>query len=692
MSDDGDMLVKVLARVLERLIDINVKSNSSNNRNQEVTKFHSSYAPDVSILSYLERIKKYAKCHDSCFIVSLIYIDRLIEMQSFLLSPLNIHRLLITCVMVAAKFFEDDFFKNTYYAKLGGVPGWEINCLEIELLRLLNFSLYVKSDVYAKYHSELRNYVGFIEVSPSTSLTIENSPTNGGGGGNSSDIFLANGSSPNPQPMSNNTSSTDTSSSSSFSSSSSSSSSSSTTTTNPLLSTTQVTHSHATDSQVYMHQKPSSADGSTFTQPFNYLSNTVADTLENSANQGTDLTIDGPMYSLSPYVYRDSGNEEAAYTGSYQPQLIMPSYSGDLQDCGGMIRQEYNFDIGFVVSPDSSSEFRSSAELTSSLDSIHQGGPSPRGVALPQWCGHVDTSLNGCPESYDIPSPSVSVHNSTNNSFFPHSTSVSKEPIAASQLQQQDYAWAMARPPAIIPDERNLSMQCTSSSNRYFHPQQNSIPLHQLQDTRYNPMDKSLWYLHRQQQHHYHQQQQQQQRYLLQQQQRQLNQHYEQPQYHKSHIAANSSVQPHLAVLPNDKKSTVVAAPLVHQHMQTQQLPFQQNACEGMVGMDGSRRTSSPSGLSKQQPYQNRQIQPSQVPYSSSGNVYYQHPLPAYQQPQSHHHLQQNLLPQRHHPQQTRSHYQRQHNQQSTKIGGIYNLRMEQNPLNILYAADPCVF
>jgi hypothetical protein len=33
--------------------------------------------------------------------------------------------------MLAVKFYEDDFFKNTFYAKLGGIPNWEMNCLEV---------------------------------------------------------------------------------------------------------------------------------------------------------------------------------------------------------------------------------------------------------------------------------------------------------------------------------------------------------------------------------------------------------------------------------------------------------------------------------------------------------------------------------------------------------------------------------
>ena len=65
--------------------------------------------------------------------------------------------------MLAAKFFDDYFYNNAFYAKLGGVASIEMNSLELEFLQLLNSSLFVSPEVYFKYHAELRNYVGIEE-------------------------------------------------------------------------------------------------------------------------------------------------------------------------------------------------------------------------------------------------------------------------------------------------------------------------------------------------------------------------------------------------------------------------------------------------------------------------------------------------------------------------------------------------
>lgn len=151
-AGDATAIIEVLSRVLTQLIDLNRNVNS---KQQFITKFQSSYPPAISILAYLERINKYAKCSPNCFIVALIYIDRLIETRNVILSTLNVHRVLITSVMLATKVFDDEFYKNAYYAKLGGVSTQEMNSLELEFLSLMNFDFFVTVETFEKYEKEL---------------------------------------------------------------------------------------------------------------------------------------------------------------------------------------------------------------------------------------------------------------------------------------------------------------------------------------------------------------------------------------------------------------------------------------------------------------------------------------------------------------------------------------------------------
>lgn len=150
---EGSILVKVLAAVLERLVNSNTSIAKLDPG--QVTKFHALKAPGIGVAAYLERVQKYASCSNECFILALIYIDRLIERNNFLMTALNVHRVVITAILLAAKFFDDAYYNNAYYAKVGGVLVSELNGLEVDFLFRINFSLHVSPELFEKYKAEL---------------------------------------------------------------------------------------------------------------------------------------------------------------------------------------------------------------------------------------------------------------------------------------------------------------------------------------------------------------------------------------------------------------------------------------------------------------------------------------------------------------------------------------------------------
>lgn len=155
-DDTGTAIVPVLGCVLNQLCDRNDHLPDSANG---LSKFHALRPPNISIKDYLLRIAKYAACSGECFVLALVYIDRIIQSNpTFVVNSLNIHRLLITSVMLAAKFFDDQYFNNAYYAKVGGVPRGEMNSLEVEFLFMTNFTLFVPTEQYRQYYTELCNH------------------------------------------------------------------------------------------------------------------------------------------------------------------------------------------------------------------------------------------------------------------------------------------------------------------------------------------------------------------------------------------------------------------------------------------------------------------------------------------------------------------------------------------------------
>lgn len=98
--------------------------------------------------------------------MALIYIDRLIQRNNFLLTELNVHRVIVTAILLAAKFFDDAYYNNAYYAKVGGVLVSEMNGLEVDFLFRINFSLHVTPETFEQYRVELLSHLG------SESLTL----------------------------------------------------------------------------------------------------------------------------------------------------------------------------------------------------------------------------------------------------------------------------------------------------------------------------------------------------------------------------------------------------------------------------------------------------------------------------------------------------------------------------------------
>ncbi|MQL68524.1 hypothetical protein Taro_000830 [Colocasia esculenta] len=124
---------------------------------QKVTVFHGLTKPAITVRSYLERIFTYANCSPSCYVVAYIYLDRFSQRQPLVtLNSLTVHRLLVTSIMVAAKFMDDVCYNNAYFAKVGGISTLEINFLERDFLFGLGFRLNVTPAAFQSYCSLLQ--------------------------------------------------------------------------------------------------------------------------------------------------------------------------------------------------------------------------------------------------------------------------------------------------------------------------------------------------------------------------------------------------------------------------------------------------------------------------------------------------------------------------------------------------------
>lgn len=116
------------------------------------TCFHSSKVPKISLLDYLNRIITYSQCSDGCLVFCLAYIDRVRKAcPHFVWNHTCLHRLVMSSMLAAAKFLDDTYFVNAFYAMIGGVSTAALFKLESEFLRLLDWQLQVSPAEYSAY-------------------------------------------------------------------------------------------------------------------------------------------------------------------------------------------------------------------------------------------------------------------------------------------------------------------------------------------------------------------------------------------------------------------------------------------------------------------------------------------------------------------------------------------------------------
>ncbi|KAF8279568.1 putative CYC2-like cyclin 6 [Trypanosoma cruzi] len=120
------------------------------------TSFSSSQIPQISVFDYIRRIAKYSYCSPECFVLSIIYIDRYLFATKFPLTFRNVHRLMITAVIVSAKLRDDTHYSNTYYASLGGISTAELNGLELEFLKTIDWMTWVEPSQFEEYRAGLQ--------------------------------------------------------------------------------------------------------------------------------------------------------------------------------------------------------------------------------------------------------------------------------------------------------------------------------------------------------------------------------------------------------------------------------------------------------------------------------------------------------------------------------------------------------
>jgi hypothetical protein len=105
----------------------------------------------------------------------LIYINRIIALTGLSLQPTNWRPLILVSLMVSQKVWDDKYLSNADFSYI--YPFFDthhLNILEMKFLEMIQYNVYVRDSLYAKFFLELKTLVpDDFPIKPMDSYTMK---------------------------------------------------------------------------------------------------------------------------------------------------------------------------------------------------------------------------------------------------------------------------------------------------------------------------------------------------------------------------------------------------------------------------------------------------------------------------------------------------------------------------------------
>ena len=89
-------------------------------------------------------------------ILTMMNIDKILA-KEFILTSENVKNVLLICMIITQKYYEDEFFNDKDYSKILKIDIKQLIKMEIEFLDLIDYSLYISEEEFNKYKNNLKN-------------------------------------------------------------------------------------------------------------------------------------------------------------------------------------------------------------------------------------------------------------------------------------------------------------------------------------------------------------------------------------------------------------------------------------------------------------------------------------------------------------------------------------------------------
>jgi len=123
-----------------------------------VSKVTDPKAPEIDLIEkYVKNIFKIGQLAPESLIMGVAYVERIMSSSDFQLYPFNWKRVMLSCLILASKVWEDQAVWNVDFLELFPLATpTDLGLLEKKLLSLLGFDVSLKASEYARIYFNLR--------------------------------------------------------------------------------------------------------------------------------------------------------------------------------------------------------------------------------------------------------------------------------------------------------------------------------------------------------------------------------------------------------------------------------------------------------------------------------------------------------------------------------------------------------